>query len=429
MTHASRCLNLFVLTTICLFAGCEGGTELPSAGGTSIATTDGTSAESEAPASGGLTTAAINPVGSDSGKQTAKKPSEKGSPQWLIAEMKRLRSQSPATADETDVAKLKAARTKQQEDLIQMATEAIVQTHEDPAQAELFTEAVHQLMESRLQLALLGGQENIDALYGDAEALKERQPQSKAAAEAAFAVARFANQQALLHADKDPKWLPEFARQARLFATSFPQEETRAVPLLFAAGWSCELHGMNDEALGCYTQIRKQFPETPQGKQVDGILRRLQLKGQSLQLAGPTIDGGFVSIDNFKGKVVLIIYWATDAEKFPEIMAQIVEMEQKYGKYGFTVLGINLDEEEPAVDAFLSQHGLTWTQIFYSDSTKRRWNNPIVNYYGVRDIPAMWLVDHTGIVTDVQVKSENLESQIRALLTARRDAEQKKQDK
>jgi hypothetical protein len=80
------------------------------------------------------------------------------------------------------------------------------------------------------------------------------------------------------------------------------------------------------------------------------------------------------------------------------------------------IVGVNLDENEAQMQAFLKQHGFTWPNIFHVDAAKRRWNNPVVRYYGVREIPAYWLVNKQGVVVDTQVKLQNADALIQQLL-------------
>jgi peroxiredoxin len=174
---------------------------------------------------------------------------------------------------------------------------------------------------------------------------------------------------------------------------------------------------MTQEAIECYTLLKQQYPETPRGKQVDALLRRLTLAGRPLQLAGPTIDGGYISIDDFRGHNVLVVFWATDADRFVELLPDLTAIAEQHTAAGLKVIGVNLDAEEPPVDAFLTQHSLTWPQIFYSDPAKRRWENPIARYYGVQDIPTIWLVDARGVVVDTQVKLSELEQKLAARMS------------
>ena len=326
----------------------------------------------------------------------------------------------PKTSDPTALAAYRRERHKK---IIALATEVITATLKDPKQQKVFDEAAMQLMEARLNLALQGDEEARGQLYENAAAFYERDAESEAAVTSAIALTRYVHTNARRYGKKEPRWLEELSRQARLFATNFPKEEFQSVSLLYAAGRSCELHGLTKEAISCYELISKLHPESdlPQAQHVPAFLRRLNLQGKPLQLAGPTIDGGFISVDDFKNKVVLVVFWSSENESFQKDVAAIHKITTKYKKFGLEVIGVNLDEEEPNVEAFLEKYPLTWKQIFYSDPAKRRWNTPVVKYYGVRELPMMWLVDHHGNVADTKVKADTLEKQVRELLLALRE--------
>ena len=68
------------------------------------------------------------------------------------------------------------------------------------------------------------------------------------------------------------------------------------------------------------------------------------------------------------------------------------------------------------MDAFIAKNGLTWLQLFYSDADKRHWEHPLAQYYGVHDIPSLWLVDQDGVAVDTHVTAESLDGQLRYLI-------------
>jgi len=354
-------------------------------------------------------------IGGPQDKASADGP-VKGTAEWLLREVIRLRT-SPFPVTKTAAEREQAQKARNTK-IVEMATEAVAKSHSDPKQKTVFNAAIHHLVEARLQLALGGDQQSIDLLYDDADSLYRREPESKAAVEAAYALARFAHTNAQRFGKQEPRWIQEFAHQALYFARNFPKETSRAATLLYAAGWSCELNHLVDEAVGCYTVIKEKFPKTAQAQQVTAVLRRLNLTGASLQLAGPTIDGGFASIDQFQGKLVLIVFWSSDTARFVKQVPQLIAASKKYEKAGFEILGINLDEEEAAIDAFLEKHPLPGRQIFYPEPDKRRWDSPIVRYYGIRNIPAYWLVNRQGTVLDVFVNPADLDKRLPALLRA-----------
>jgi hypothetical protein len=381
----------------------------------------GNAAGEKASESSGLPTASLGggskkakPVEDES--ETPKEP-EPGTPEWNLLEITKIRVQTTPAAENLDVSKLAQIRRERNERIIDLATAVIGATHQNPKQEELLVAGVHQLMESRTQLALQGNAEDVEALYSDCETLQKKFPKSKAAAEAAFSRVLFARTNATMRGLKEPRWLEEFARQARLFATTFPEEETRAMIVLQAAARSCELHRKYDEAAGCYAAIEKKFPKHQHAAQASAALRRLSLKGQTLQLAGPTLDGGFSRIDDFAGKLVLVCFWDTESEEFLKTVPMIQSIAKKYGKSGLAVIGVNLDEEESTVAEYLEEHPMPWPHIFHPDPLQRRWDNPVVKYYGVQDVPCLWLVDGEGTVVDMTVQPETLEKVVREQLS------------
>jgi len=353
---------------------------------------------------------------------SANRAPEVGSAAWLIEQAKELRAQP--MPENADLQKVQAIREQRNRKIVEMATEAIAKSHKIPEKKSTFEEAVHQLLEARLQLALLGKQADIDDFYGDVTALRDREIDSKSAADAAFTLARFAHTNARRFAKDDPRWLKEFANQAIVFATSYPQQATRAVPLLFAAGQSCELHNQPEQAKKCYGLISQQFPNTPQARQCTAMLRRLDLPGHKAEIAGPTFSGGFVSLDRteFQNRVVLVCFWESQNERCQELMPDIAALFQKYQKHGFRVISVSLDEEEPALSAFLKEMPLPWPHIFQPKPEQRRWSAPIVQFYGLREIPALWLIDHNGLVNSTNTRPEHLEQEIRNLLSAASNA-------
>ncbi|GAB4152073.1 MAG: hypothetical protein Tsb009_27760 [Planctomycetaceae bacterium] len=350
-------------------------------------------------------------------KKAVAPPPKKGTPQWYVHEMLVTRFQK--YPEKATVEQLKKLRRDRNLKIIKLAEEAIPLTAKDPKLEEVFNAVIHQLLESRVALAMEGKEDDIFALYDLADILYKRDKKSKAAAEAAYRVAAFANQNALRDSDPKQEWLAEFTRRARLFATNFPQEQARAVRLLDAAGRSCEYHRKIPEAISCYQQLRQQFPDLLQAKRATAVLRRLQLQGKPLILKGPSIDGGFVDIQDSRNKVVLVVFWATGQKQFDDIVPKLKAVRKSFSLTQLDIIGVNLDKEELAVDAYLEKTGMNWPHIFYPDRKKRGWENLIAKYYAIRSIPTLWLIDKNGNVANLYADPDKLESQIRTLLTRR----------
>jgi peroxiredoxin len=230
--------------------------------------------------------------------------------------------------------------------------------------------------------------------------------------EAQLTLVNLTHANALRYGQTQPKWIQEFAKHSQLYAARFPDEQARSVTLLAAAARSCELAGLNDDAKNCYSLLMTKFKDTPQAQQATGVVRRLQLKGTALELAGPTMDGGEINIEAHRGKMVVVIFWATHARPFVEQLPKLSATLKKYEKYA-AVIGVNLDADETAVEAFLEKTGTNWPQIFSPNRSLRGWNAPHAVHFGINTLPTIWLVDPNGVVTDTVITSENLEARLR----------------
>lgn len=374
------------------------------------------------------------------GDSAARKVADKGSPEWLLNEIQRVRllpmpheedddkesedaedDDQPLTPEQEKklaqaIEQTKGIRRERNLQIIKLAEECLQKTNKNPEQEALFSAAVHHLLDARLQMALQGETESIEALYEAESLFFERNPKSESASEAALTLVNLAHANALRYGSKDPRWLKEFSKRAQVYASRFPDEHPRSVPLLMAAGRSCENNGQLDEARTCYGLLTSKFAATAQGQQAEGILRRMQLKGKELDLSAPGIDGSEIDIKALKGKMVLIVFWASNAQPFIQQLPKIQEIATKY-KNQCTVVGINLDTEEKAVETFVENSNLDWPQVFFPSKSQRGWNSPVVAYYGVNSLPTMWLVDPNGIVAETNLDASNLEAKLREVYT------------
>lgn len=367
---------------------------------------------------------------------TAQKPPEKGSPEWLLTEIQRVRilplpheeeeeddsddddeDDKPLTAEQEkkladEIERNRGIRRERNLQIVKLAEECLQKTGKNPEQELLFNAAVHHLLDARLQLALQGDKASVDSLYEADKVFFERDPKSDTASEAALTLVNFAHANALKYGQKDPRWLEEFSKQTRSYAKRFPDETPRSVPLLMAAARSCEMNGQIDAARECYEYLSEKHPDTPYGIQATNVMRRFQLKGQELEMSGPGLEGDVIDVKTSKGKMVLVIFWASNAQPFLFQLPKLTEVTTKYKKY-LDVVSVNLDVDERAVEAFREANKLEWRHIFPENRDDRGWNAPLAVHYGVNSLPTMFLLDPNGIVAETNLDASNLEAKIR----------------
>lgn len=370
-----------------------------------------------------------------------------GSPAWILQEIVRIRllplpaldlpeesddaaatgvqeasaTEPAAPSMKERLAQTREIRKQRNQEIVGLAMNCIAKTAKDPAQETAFLTAVHHLLDSQLQLALQGDEESTAALYEAAEAFYAKKPNSPAAAEAQLTLVNLAHANALRYSKSEPRWLQEFSRHAQLLATRFPSEQTHALPLLLAAGRSCELNGFIDEAKSCFSLISTKYPESTQAVQVAGILRRMNLVGQALEFEGPTLDGNYLNVKDFQGSTVVVVFWATHATPFIDQVSELQKLTETYRKY-IKVMSVSLDSEEGPIDAFMEQSQLTWPVIYHVEQDKRGWNAPLASYYGVTSLPTIWVIDPTGKVAATDVTVKTLEATLREVILKHRNS-------
>lgn len=121
-----------------------------------------------------------------------------------------------------------------------------------------------------------------------------------------------------------------------------------------------------------------------------------------------SLSGTLVDISSFKGKVVIVNFWASWCEPCREEFGELTYLQEKYGPQGLKVLAINLAEMKPRIMQFLKGNGIPENAI---EILLDR-NSTAYKVWKARGLPTTFLVGKNGMVESVWIGAiENSDSE------------------
>ena len=250
---------------------------------------------------------------------------------------------------------------------------------------------------------------------------EDAKPGSKAQAKADLQVLIGKVQAKLTDGKKTEKEMADELREFDALLAKYKDEKTDEVSQILYMKAALYLQVFDDPAKGAalISQLKKDFPETSWGKKADDMLASMKQQGEAGAIQGGMVvgakfpdfeekdlEGKPLSVANYKGKVLLVDFWATWCGPCVRELPNVLKAYEKYHPKGFEILGVSLDSDKARLTSFMTAQKVTWQQYFDG----KGWQNKLAGKYGVSSIPATYLLDGEGKIIAKNLRGEELET-------------------
>ncbi len=117
---------------------------------------------------------------------------------------------------------------------------------------------------------------------------------------------------------------------------------------------------------------------------------------KAVEFSLPDVNGGEVALQSFRGKVVLLNFWATWCGPCREELPELDRVQEKFRKRGFAVVAVTVDNELENIRGFLKKYDLKLQALW--DRRKK-----LADAYKVEKMPSSYLIDRNGVIRFVHL--------------------------
>lgn len=143
-------------------------------------------------------------------------------------------------------------------------------------------------------------------------------------------------------------------------------------------------------------------------------MSRVEIGSKAPNFSASTPDGEELALNDVLGKVTLVDFWASWCKPCRDENPNIVRVYEKYHDKGLNIIGVSLDRpgQKDKWEQAIEEDNLQWNHV----SNLMFWQDPIAAEYGIRAIPAAFLLDENGVIVAKDLRGEDLENKVAEML-------------
>jgi thiol-disulfide isomerase/thioredoxin len=179
---------------------------------------------------------------------------------------------------------------------------------------------------------------------------------------------------------------------------------------------------LEEEAVGLFGEIERDYPER---EVIPGVtageiakssvfeMTNLRVGKLAPDIVGEDLSGEALKLSDYRGKVVLLSFWATWCGPCMAEIPHERELVEMYKDQPFAIVGVNADIDRAELERSLEKSGISWRSFSCGPEGP---TGPILKAWNVSSLPTVYLIDHAGVIRGKHIRGAALDAKLAELV-------------